>query len=92
MTPYEKMETMTKQRLAEWPNHPVYNHAAYQLSMIEKHLQEDGKLSKADFEKVTIGRMCAYELEPEDEEYCQVVYKFLTAIEPDGYSILDRYL
>jgi hypothetical protein len=71
------------ERRARFPTSPLFLHAEKEIGRIERQLASDTPLDRKFYDSLTIGLMCARELETTDFPFCDTVYAMLTEIRPD---------
>ena len=75
-----QLETLTRERLTEFPGSPFFNYSSRELETIKRRYTDYGSFDRAFYESLNMGVMCARELESVDPEYCDKVYFMLERI------------
>ena len=84
MNSVENFRSLVNQRLAEYPDNGYYLAGRDQLAIIDRELDGTGHLSKAIYASLTLGVMCAREVEQIDMPFCDAAYEMLGNVKPIG--------
>jgi hypothetical protein len=78
----EAVRRIVNERRKKFPTSPLFVHAEKELNRIEQKLASGPALDRPFYDSLTIGLMCARELETTDSAFCDLVYTMLTEIRP----------
>lgn len=71
-----------EQRLFDHPDNVYYRAGKAQLAIIESEIARTGRLSRATYGRLTLGIMCAREVEQIDMKFCHAAYAMLEEVRP----------
>lgn len=78
------------ERLRRFPGHPLFLYAAREIARIEAALASSAPVDRSFYDGLTIGLMCARELEASDMPFCDIVHAMLEAIRRDTVTSRRR--
>jgi hypothetical protein len=78
------VEKMTNDRLAEYPNYGIYIHAKSQINLI-KDIINKKLFTTENLKKIDIGLMAAKDIDYDEPEYAEAIYKLTGSIKKIVY-------
>ena len=82
MDAIENFRSVLSQRLSEYPENGYYRAGKDQLAIIEQDIAQNRCLSQATYVRLTLGVMCAREVEQIDMPFCDAAYAMLEEVKP----------
>jgi len=82
MDAVENFRSTLSQRLSKYPENGYYRAGKDQLAIIEQDIAQNGSLSQETYDSITLGVMCAREVEQIDMSFCEAAYAMLEEVKP----------
>lgn len=82
MNSLARFASLVEQRLSVSPENGYYLTARAQVALIELEVTQEGRLSQATYARLTLGVMCAREVELIDMAFCEAAYAMLDEVRP----------